>query len=427
MLSLSAMARTIQSVKGMNDLLPPDSAKTHAFERACRELFELYGYREIRTPVLEPTELFLRGVGDTTDIVEKQMYTFPDLKGRSMTMRPEMTASCVRAYVQHAVGRREPVTRWYYAGPMFRYEKVQTGRYRQFWQIGVEAFGAPEPSVDAEQIAMLVQLYDRIGIGGIEVQINSVGGPEDRPRFREALLAHLRPAAASLCDDCQRRLEVNPLRVLDCKIDGASDVVKTAPSILDHLSDDSRAHFEAAQARLADAGVEFAVNPRLVRGLDYYTATVFEIISRSDNLGAQATLVAGGRYDGLVETLGGAATPAVGFAIGVERNVLCMPGEPADHDRRPDLFIAALGDPARARATALAYQLRGAGFYVELEHRDVGLKAQLKRANKIDARFVAVIGDTELAAGVVNLKDMAAHSEEPVAFDAIAAAITRPD
>ena len=421
------MARTIQSVKGMNDLLPPDSAKTRAFERACRELFELYGYREIRTPILEPTELFKRGVGDSTDIVEKQMYTFPDLKGRSMTMRPEMTASCVRAYVQHAVGRREPVTRWYYAGPMYRYEKVQAGRYREFRQVGVEAFGAPEPSVDAEQIAMLVQLYQRLEIGGLEVQINSVGGPGDRPRFREALLAHLRPAASSLCDDCQRRLEVNPLRVLDCKIDGDSDIVRSAPSILDHLSDDSRAHFEAVRAHLAAAGVDAVVNPQLVRGLDYYTATVFEIVSHSNNLGSQATVVAGGRYDSLVETLGGAATPAVGFAIGVERNVMCMPGEPADFDRVPDLFIAALGDPARARGTALAYELRGGGFYVELEHRAVGLKAQLKRANKIGARFVAVIGDAELEAGVVNLKDMARHSETRIAIGDVAAAIARPD
>lgn len=420
------MARTLQSVKGMNDLLPPDSAKTRSYERACRDLFELYGYREIRTPILEPTELFLRGVGDTTDIVEKQMYTFDDLKGRSMTMRPEMTASCVRSYIQHAVGKREPVTRWYYAGPMFRYERVQAGRYRQFWQIGVEALGSPEPSVDAEQIAMLVQLYGKVDIGGLEVQINSVGGPEDRPRFLAALVEHLRPAAESLCADCKRRLDKNPLRVLDCKIDGDKDVVRAAPSILDFLSDESTAHFEAVQANLADAGVEAVVNPRMVRGLDYYTATVFEIISHSNNLGAQATLVAGGRYDGLVESLGGPPTPAVGFAIGVERNVMCMPGEPASFDRVPDLFIAALGDAARARATTLAYQLRGDGIYVELEHRPVGLKGQLKRANKINARYVAVIGDNELADNAANLKDMAASTEIRVALDDLAAAV-RPD
>jgi histidyl-tRNA synthetase len=410
----------------MNDLLPPDSAKTLAFERACRHLFELYGYSEIRTPILEPTELFLRGVGDTTDIVEKQMYTFPDLSGRSMTMRPEMTASCARSYIQHAISKREPVTRWYYAGPMFRYEKVQTGRYRQFWQIGVEAFGAPEPSVDAEQIAMLVQLYGKVGIGGLEVLVNSVGGPEDRPRYREALIAHFEPARESLCDDCKRRLELNPLRVLDCKIDGPKEIAIGAPSILDHLSDESRAHFDAVLANLAAAGVEPVVDPRLVRGLDYYTGTVFEIVSHSNNLGSQATLVGGGRYNGLVESLGGPPTPAVGFALGVERNVLCVAGEPESFSRAPDLFIAALGDQARARVTAIAHKLRGDGLYVEVEHRTVGLKGQLKRANKINARFVAVIGDTELAEGVANLKNMDARTESRVALADLGAAI-RPD
>jgi histidyl-tRNA synthetase len=400
----------------MNDLLPPDSAKTLAFERACRELFELYGYREIRTPILEPTELFSRGVGETTDVVEKQMYTFADRKGRSLTMRPELTASCVRAYIQHAVSKREPATRWYYLGPMFRYEKVQTGRYRQFHQVGVEALGVAEPTVEAEQIAMLIQLYERLGIGGLEVEINSVGRAEDRAAYRAALLEHLRPHAGELCGDCQRRLEKNPLRVLDCKIDGGGPLIEEAPSILEYLAAGSRAHFDAVQAILAELSVPYRVAPRMVRGLDYYTATVFEIISHSNNLGAQATLVAGGRYDGLVEMLGGPPTPAVGFAAGIERNVLCMAGDADEYERHPTLFLAPLGEEARRRAASLARELRGAGVHVELEHREVGAKAQLKRADKVGAAYVAVIGSDELATGAVDLKRMADGATEKVAF-----------
>jgi histidyl-tRNA synthetase len=273
---------------------------------------------------------------------------------------------------------------------------------------------------------MLVQLYDRVGIGGLEVQINSVGGPGDRPRFREALIAHLRPAAPDLCGDCKRRLELNPLRVLDCKIDGGHELVESAPSILDHLSEESRAHFDGVRAQLDAVGVDAQINPRLVRGLDYYTGTVYEIISHSNKLGSQATLVGGGRYDGLIESLGGPAIPAVGFAIGVERNVLCMPGEPGEFARPPEVFIAALGDAARTRVAALAHQLRGDGLYVELEHRTVGLKAQLKRADKAGARFVAIIGDNELADEVANLRDMAASTERRVPLAELGAAI-RPD
>lgn len=411
------MSELIQSVRGMNDLLPPESAKWGHFERRALALFERYGYAEIRTPVLEHTALFSRGIGEATDIVEKEMYTFPDRKGRSLTMRPEMTASCVRAYVEHAIAKREPVTRWYYVGPMFRYERMQLGRYRQFSQIGVEAFGVAEPTVEAEQIAMLTQLYRGLGLTDLTVLVNSVGGSADRPLYRAALLAYLEPLAEGLCADCRRRLATNPLRVLDCKVPGCKTIVAGAPSVLDHLSDASRAHFDGACQALADLGIAFTVEPRLVRGLDYYTATVFEIVSGSKELGSQSTIVAGGRYDELVAGLGGPPTPAVGFALGIDRGVLATPGEPESFLAAPDLFLAPLGDAARRRALALAHELRGAGYKVEVEHRSVGAKAQLRRAEKLRARLVMVLGDTELESGRAQLRDMASREEKPVPLE----------
>ncbi len=388
----------------MNDLLPPESAKWARFERLAREQLGRFGYSEIRTPILESTELFLRGIGDATDVVEKQMYTFDDRKGRSLTMRPEMTASCVRSYIQHAIGRKEPITRWFYIGPMFRYERVQTGRYRQFHQVGVEAFGSVEPTVDAEQIAMLHQLYQTLGIGGLDVVVNSVGGAADRAAYLAALLAYLTPRAAELCSDCQRRLAKNPLRVLDCKKDGTSEFVAGAPSVLDHLSEKSVEHFDGVKQTLSDLGVPYRVDPRLVRGLDYYSATVFEIVSHSNNLGAQATVVGGGRYNGLVEGLGGPPTPAVGFGLGIERNIMCMSGEAADYVAKPDLYIMALGDLARRRGLTLAHELRGTGFHVEIEHRPEGRKGQFKRVDKLDPAFLAILHDDLAEAGQITLR-----------------------
>jgi histidyl-tRNA synthetase len=415
----------IQSVRGMNDLLPPESARWLFFEGRCRALFERYGYAEIRTPVLESTALFSRGIGEATDIVEKEMYTFPDRKGRSLTMRPEMTASCVRAYIEHGVAKKEPVTRWFYSGPMFRYERMQTGRYRQFYQVGVEAFGVAEPTVEAEQLAMLHALYAGLGVPGLDVIVNSVGGTDDRPRYRQALLDYLGPHRAALCADCQRRLEQNPLRVLDCKVERCAEIVAGAPSILDHLGDDSRAHFDGVQRALALLEVPFRVDPGIVRGLDYYTGTVFELTSSGADLGTQSTIAAGGRYDGLVESLGGPPTPAVGFALGVERAILSLPGELSDYAPRPALYLATRGDDARDRALALAHRLRLAGHRVELEHRAVGMKAQFKRADKLCARFVVALGDDELASGEATLRDMQTRAETPVRLDDLAAALER--
>ncbi|ACY17501.1 histidine--tRNA ligase [Haliangium ochraceum] len=417
------MSRSIKSPRGMNDLLPSESAKWLYFEGACRSLFERFGYHEVRTPVVESTELFARGIGEATDIVEKEMYTFRDRKDRSLTMRPEMTAGCARAYIEHAVHKREPVTRWFYTGPMFRYERMQTGRYRQFYQVGVEAFGSDAPSIDAEQIAMCYALYQQLGVTSLEVVVNSVGGGDDRQRYRDALLAFLTPQREALCGDCQRRLDVNPLRILDCKVESCRAIVADAPNILESLGADSRAHFDAVCAQLTAFGVEFRVDPKIVRGLDYYTGTVFEILGHSAGLGTQSTLVGGGRYDTLLERLGGPATPAVGFALGVERAVLSLEGEADDYQGKPLAYLASRGDEARARALALAYRLRLAGLRIEVEHRAVGLKAQFKRADKLGARYVITIGEDELASGEVKIRDMKRGQESPAALDELEAAL----
>jgi histidyl-tRNA synthetase len=418
------MSEPVQGVRGMNDLLPPDSAKWAFFEGRCREVFERHGYAEIRTPVLEHTSLFARGIGEATDVIEKQMYTFTDRKQRSLSMRPEMTASCVRAYIEHAIGKREPVTRWFYSGPMFRYERVQAGRYRQFYQIGVECFGVAEPSVEAEQVAMLVQLYSGLRVPALSTLVNSVGGAADRPRYRAALVAYLEPRASQLCADCQRRIATNPLRVLDCKLDAGSPVLAGAPSVLDHLTDASRARFDAACQTLTDLGVSYAIDPRLVRGLDYYTGLVFEIQSGAPQLGSQSALAGGGRYDELVESMGGPATPAVGFALGVERAILALADPAESFAPLPDLFLAAVDDAARRRALVLAHALREGGLRVELEHRSVGVKAQLKRADKLKARAAMVLGEEELASGRGKLRDMATGQEREVTLADLAAVLS---
>jgi histidyl-tRNA synthetase len=409
------MSDAIASVKGMNDLLPPESSVWHRVESTARALFAAFNYAEVRTPVLEHTELFARGIGESTDVVGKEMYTFTDRGNRSLTLRPEMTASCARAYLEHAVHGREPVTRWYYIGPMFRYERSQAGRYRQFWQIGCECFGIAEPTIDAEQIAMLYAFYQRLELAGLEVCVNTVGSGEDRPRYRAALVEYFTPHRASLCADCQRRLDTNPLRILDCKVPGCGAIAAGAPKITEFLGEATRAHFAGVQAALTELAVPYKVDPRLVRGLDYYTGTVFEIVSSAPALGSQGTVVGGGRYDGLVELLGGPATPAFGFALGIERAVLAMGVDPATVVPRPALFIACRGAAARSRATAVAHALRLAGAVVEVEHREVGMKAQFKRAEKLGARWALAIGDDELASGRATMRQMA--NREEVAVD----------
>ena len=419
------MAETPVSVRGMNDLLPPESAKWAHLERTCRELFARFGYDEVRPPVVEHTDLFVRGVGEGSDIVGKEMYTFRDRSDRSLTLRPELTAGLARAYIEHSMSAKEAVTRWWSLGPVFRYEAINTGRYRQFYQIDCEAYGVAEPTIDGEILAMLHALYTRLEVAPITVLINNVGKGDDRARYREALVAYFTPRTAELCEDCRRRLVTNPLRILDCKVDGCKAIVRGAPDILGYLGEAARAHFDRVQATLGELGVPFTVDPRLVRGLDYYTGTVFEITTTAGNLGSQSTIVAGGRYDDMIAELGGPSTPAIGFGIGVERTVLCMPGEAATYAPRTALFIAAHGAAARTRAVALAHSLRLAGIVVEVEHREVGMKAQFRRADKLGARFSLALGEQELATGEGKLKDMAARAEHPVVLADLAATLAR--
>jgi len=417
------MPELLQAVKGMNDLLPPDSAKWRRIEDAARTAFERHGYAEARTPIVEYTPLFVRSIGDATDVVEKEMYTFADRDEKSLTLRPEGTASCVRAYLEHSVHKKEPVTRWYYAGPMFRHERAQRGRYRQFYQMGCEALGVGEPTVEAEQIAMLHELFTGLGLTALEVVVNSVGGPDDRPAYRAALVAYFTPHKAELCEDCQRRLERNPLRILDCKVEGCHRLAAAAPTMSQYLGAASREHFAAFREALEALGVAHTVDERLVRGLDYYTGTIYELRAQTGDLGAQNTVAGGGRYDNLIEEMGGPATPAVGFALGVERLVISIPGEVESYVPPTDVFLVGHGKPARLACLATAKDLRKLGLRVELEHRAASMKAQLKRADRLRARAVIIVGEDELARGEVVVRDMGKGEQLKVPAGDVASAI----
>lgn len=413
------------TVKGMNDLLAPEVSKWQFVEEKARMTLEAFAYREVRTPTLEYTPLFVRSVGEGTEVVEKQMYTFDDRDGRSVSMRPEGTAPAVRAYVQQALWNQDPVTRWYYIGPMFRHERAQRGRLRQFHQIGAEVFGLGGPSIDAELIAMLVHLLAELGIPhrDLAVTINTLGEPEERASYRDALRAYFGQHIDALDEDSRRRLETNPLRILDSKLPETVALATQAPTLLEHLGESSRAHFAAVRAHLDDLGVTSVVDPRLVRGLDYYTGTIFEIKAEVGNLGTQNTICGGGRYDRLVESLGGPRTPALGFGMGIERVLLAMPGEASSFEPALSLFIAPLDPKARAWALPLAHRLRAQGLRVELEHRDTGLKGQLRRADRLRARLALIVGDKELASGQFALKDLATGQQHTVTADEIEARV----
>jgi histidyl-tRNA synthetase len=419
------MSDRAQAVKGMNDLLPPDSAKWAHVERVARDVFERHGYREIRTPLVEYTPLFVRSIGEATDVVEKEMYTWTDRDGQSITLRPEGTASVVRAYLEHDYDKRDLQQRFYYSGPMFRHERAQKGRYRQFYQLGVEALGVGEATLDAEQVAMLVKIFEQLGVPNLQMAVNSVGGPEDRGAYREKLKAFFEPFRAQLCEDCQRRLERNALRVLDCKKETDQKIARDAPSILDSIGPTWRAHFERFQAALATLEVPFAVDPRLVRGLDYYTGTTFELRETGGELGSQNTICGGGRYDRLVEELGGPVVPAVGFAFGIERAVMSMPATAASFERGPDCFVIGIGESAKTYCLRLAARLRAEGFSVELDHKLLGDKPskQAQRAEKRGARVALTVGDNELAARQVAVKVMVTREQTAVAEDALVAAL----
>lgn len=393
----------ITSVRGFKDILPDETGRWRHVENTARRIFSSFGLREIRIPILEKTELFSRGIGDTTDIVEKEMYTFEDRGGDSLTLRPEATASIVRAYLEHHLHQHETVSKFYTMGPMFRRERPQKGRYRQFHQINVEIFGSADPRTDAELLLMLVLFLGELGLPGLQLEINSLGCPACRPVFKERVIAFLDAGRDDLCADCRRRLDTNPLRVFDCKNEGCRRLVVKAPVILDSLCDECAAHFADLKRYLEALDVPFVVNGGMVRGLDYYRRTAFEVTTTA--LGAQNAVAGGGRYDGLTEQLGGPDIPGIGFAIGVERLISLLPAD-EDFAERPLLYIAALGNEAADFAYLLSCSLKKHGIRTEMDFDDRGLKSRMKRADKLGCRFTLIIGDDELARKEAPLRDM---------------------
>lgn len=410
-----------QKPTGTQDLLPGAVETWQKVESKARDLCRRFNYKEIRTPIFEATELFERGVGETTDIVEKEMYTFKDKGDRSMTLRPENTAGVVRAYVENKLYGEPDLTKLYYIAPMFRYERPQAGRYRQFHQFGIEAFGAVDPSLDAEVIALGYQFLKEIGLTGVTVEINSVGNAPSRAAYRQTLLDFLTPMKESLCKDCQSRMERNPLRVLDCKVDQAK--FTDAPSIIDSLDEECATHFTKVQEYLTQMKVDYVINHRLVRGLDYYTHTAFEY--KAQGIGAIDTIGGGGRYNGLVSDIGGPEEPGIGFGIGLERVALLLDKQGVGGNDAPplDVYLIALGERAEGKMASLLYELRTAGIAAEKDYQGRKMKAQMKSADRMQSRFAAILGDDELDRGEIALKELATGEQRFVKLDELAAAI----
>ena len=411
------MSEINRAVKGTNDILPQDSYKWQFVEGKMLEFARIFGFEEIRVPVFEHTEVFKRSVGDTTDVVQKEMYTFDDKGGRSITLRPELTAGVVRCAIEKGLVNGALPSKVCYIGGCYRYEKPQAGRLREFHQFGVECIGAPAPNADAEIIMLAKQVLDNVGIEKISLEINSIGCPECRKNYSEALKKYFKENIDSLCDTCKDRLERNPMRILDCKSPVCSALAKDAPVVIDYLCDDCREHFDGVKRHLDAAGVKYTVNPHIVRGLDYYTRTVFEFVS--GDIGAQSTVCGGGRYDGLISQMGGPNVAALGFAMGIERLMLVLQAQNTELPKVQscDLYIATMGEKALLKASELSAALRGDGFKVQADIVGRGLKAQMKYADKIGAQFTTVLGDSELESGSARLKNMKTGDEIAVKLD----------
>jgi histidyl-tRNA synthetase len=399
----------IKAIRGFNDILPDEIGKWQFVEETAREVFEGFGFSEIRIPILERTELFSRGIGEATDIVEKEMYTFTDRSGNSLTLRPEATASMARAYLEHQLYTFDPVAKLYCIGPMFRYERPQKGRYRQFYQIDAEVFGVENPLVDAEVIVMLLHFLKRVGLEKLELQINSLGCRGCRPRYREELKKFLTKKSFQLCEDCQRRLQTNPLRIFDCKVETCQEAIANAPKVTDFICPECQKHFDKVKEHLETAGLTYILKPRMVRGLDYYTRTAFEVVSYQ--LGSQNAVTGGGRYDNLFQEIGGLDVPGIGFAIGMERLVSLLPKD-KEFVQFPHLFIAALGEETVKEAYRIINQLHLQGIRAELDYEGKSLKSQMRRADKLKARYVLILGEEELKKGNVVLRNMETKSQE---------------
>jgi histidyl-tRNA synthetase len=403
----------IKAIRGFNDILPDEIGKWQYVEETARKVFEGFGFSEIRIPIMERTELFSRGIGEATDIVEKEMYTFTDRSGNSLTLRPEATASLARAYLEHQLYTFDPMAKLYCFGPMFRYERPQKGRYRQFYQIDAEVFGVESPIVDAEVIVMLIHFLERVGLEKLELQINSLGCRACRPRYRDELKNFLTSKSFQLCEDCQRRLETNPLRIFDCKVETCQEAIANAPRVSDFICPECQKHFDKVKEYLETAGLTYILNHRMVRGLDYYTRTAFEAVSYQ--LGSQNAVAGGGRYDNLFQEIGGLDVPGIGFAVGMERLISLLPKE-KEFTQYPHLFIAVLGKETCKEAYRLANQLHLERIRAELDYEGKSLKSQMRRADKLKARYVLILGEDELKRGKAVLRNMKTKSQEEIAI-----------
>lgn len=411
------MALITKAIKGTKDVLPSESYKNQYIEATCLGVAENFGYKEMRTPVFEHTELFQRGVGDTTDVVQKEMYTFDDKGGRSITLRPEGTAGAARSFLENGLSNEALPQKICYLTSCYRYEKPQTGRLREFHQFGIECFGAASPLADAEMIALAKQIFDELGVKDLHLEINSIGCPKCRAEYHKALKEYFTSRIDELCDTCRDRLDRNPMRILDCKSPVCSEIAKDAPVVLDYLCDECREHFEKTKSYLDTSNIEYIVNPQIVRGLDYYTKTVFEFVS--DSIGSQGTVCGGGRYDGLIEELGGQHTPSLGFGMGLERLQLVMEAQGCEFPEpsRPDLFIVAMGDKATFKAIEIAKDMRDEGYSVVYDLNGRSLRAQMKYADKCNAKYNVVIGDNEVDTKTAILKDMATGEQSEISLE----------
>ncbi|RRD25214.1 histidine--tRNA ligase [Fusobacterium canifelinum] len=407
--------KLIKAVRGTKDIIGEEAKKYIYISNVAQKMFENYGYNFVKTPIFEETELFKRGIGEATDVVEKEMYTFKDRGDRSITLRPENTASLVRCYLENAIYAKEEISRFYYNGSMFRYERPQAGRQREFNQIGLEVFGEKSPKVDAEVIAIGYKFLEKLGITDLEVKINSVGSKESRTIYREKLVEHFKAHLDDMCDDCKDRIDRNPLRLLDCKIDGEKDFYKSAPSIIDYLFEDERKHYDNVKKYLDIFGIKYTEDSTLVRGLDYYSSTVFEIVT--NKLGSQGTVLGGGRYDNLLKELGDKDIPAVGFATGVER-IMMLLGENYPKNA-PDVYIAWLGENTSETALKVAETLRDNNIKVYIDYSEKGMKSHMKKADKLETKYCIILGEDELNKGIVLLKDFGTREQKEVKIEEI--------
>ena len=406
----------IQAIRGVKDILPYEIEKWQWVENKAHTIFARYGFKEIRPPIFEKTKLFSRGIGESTDIVEKEMYTFEDRSGEKVTLRPEGTASVVRAFIEHKMYATQTVQKLYYLGPMFRYERPQAGRFRQFYQIGVESMGSHHPTIDAEVMIMLMDFFQTLGLGQLKLQLNSLGCSICRPKYREIIKSSIRNHLSELCENCNQRYERNPLRVLDCKVESDRKIAANLPKTIEHLCDECRVHFTEVQSLLTSTKTPYSLNHLLVRGLDYYTHTTFEVTS--DELGAKNAICGGGRYNMLVEQFSGPSTPCFGFAVGLERLISLIPFcKEGSFKKRPDIFIVSLGKQAQTQAFNLAYQLRIEGIAVERDYEGGSMKSQLRKANKSISRFALIIGENEVKSGKYLLKNMADGEQLEISAD----------